>query len=265
MKNDQDVERALRDWLTDGPTTFSNRAFASMLAEVHATPQQRRRRRVLALPRLANPFRLAFIVAVAVAAVALAFALLRPPSDLPAIGSPQPAPLGSLALGPLAAGTYTSVQVVPHVTFTVPPGLLLRGERPDDLWLATGYPIDAPEFDVIRTDEAGALERLAADKRITASAPVAVTVTGLPARSIDVSAAAGAYPTVGRNTLATDAVIVASQANWYIYLTPGSRGRVIELTVGSSHVLIFYQAPAGTYDSFAGTAEQLIASLVFPH
>jgi hypothetical protein len=262
MKNDQDVERALRDWLTDGPTTFSGRAFASVLAEVHATPQQGRR--PLVLPHLTNPFRLAFIVVVVVAAAALAFALLRPPSDLPAIGSPQPAPPGSLTLGPLTPGTYTSVQVVPHVTFTVPAGVLLRGERPDDLWLATGYAVDAAEFDVIRTDETGVLDRLAGDKRVIATAPIAVTVAGLPARSINVSVAAGAYPVVGRNTLASDAVIVASQAGWYIYLTPGSRGRVIELTVGSSHVLIFYQAPAGTYDNFAGTADQLIASLVFP-
>jgi len=262
MNEDHDMDRALRDWLTEGPTTFSNRAFARMLDEVHATPQQRGRQ-ALTFHRPASPWRLAFVAVALIAAASLTFLTLRQSNYLPSIGSPQPASPGSLTLGPLAAGTYTSVQLVPHVTFTAPAGLLLRGERPDNLWLATGYATDAAEFDVIRTDEAGVLGRLAAESRLTASQPIALTVAGLPARAMDVSVAAGAYPAAGRNTLATDAVIVASQSDWYIYLNAGSRGRVMELTVGSSEVLVFYQADAASYDTFAGTAERIVASLKF--
>ena len=59
------------------------------------------------------------------------------------------------------------------------------------------------------------------------------------------------------------AVIVAQTGEWYFYLAPGSKGRVVALTVGSEPVVVFYQAPASAYDEFAQIAEAIVASLVF--
>ena len=89
-----------------------------------------------------------------------------------------------LPLGIYAAGTFTSDYMRPHVTFTVPDGLQLRAEAVDYLWLSIGSGRTAPEIPVMRVARAGVIARLVGRSDLTVSAPVDVTVAGLPARAV---------------------------------------------------------------------------------
>jgi hypothetical protein len=165
-------------------------------------------------------------------------------------------------LGPLPAGTYTSVVFVPPVTFTTDGEMILRGERADTVWLEPEFAADA-EFNVIVPDEVGVVDRLARDDRITRSQPFDLTVAGRPARGIEIEAAADAYGYGDRTDFVPGAVIVGQAAEWYFYLHPGARARVIELAVGDRPILIFYEAPAADFDRLAPIAQALVESLRF--
>jgi hypothetical protein len=156
--------------------------------------------------------------------------------------------------------------MVPSVTFTTPTQLILRYEKSENVWLATGYNLGAPEFNVLRADETGVIDRLAKDKRATSSRPVAVTVGGIKGRAIDLSVAADAYAPQVRNLYSSDALVVTglNEAGWYVYVLPGFKARVIELMVGTYPVLIFWQARADQYADFSKIAEQILSSIEFP-
>lgn len=312
MNRGQDFDRALRDWLADGPTRLSSRALAETVSEIRATPQ-RARIQPLTGRRAAMSAWLAAAVAVTAAVVVLFIIVIRAqeprevgPSAAPtaqlASGTPQlatatdssvptssptssaaasqppspssstptpslfasPSPPPELApLGPLAPGTYTSRVFDPPVSFTTTGGVVLRGERPDNVWLEPDFAPDA-EFNVIGNDERGVVDRLARDDRITTSKPFELIVADRPARGIDVAAAPDAYPYGDRNDYVQEAVIVAQRAQWYFYLHPGAKGRVIELTVAGTQVLIFYEAQEADFERFAPIAADLLASLEFP-
>jgi hypothetical protein len=116
---------------------------------------------------------------------------------------------------------------------------------------------------VIVDDEVGVVDRLARDSRITSSEPVEMTIDGRPARAIDIEAAPDAYPFGDRNDYVQEATIIAQRAGWYFYLHPGAKGRVIELDVSGTPILIFFEAQAADFDRLVPIVDALVASLQF--
>jgi hypothetical protein len=296
----QDLDRVLRDWIAEGPTRLSGETLATTLAQVHATRQIGRRRPWRPLPATGRR-RLWAVAAIAVTVLALAFVILRPPITEQAITVPSPTPAATatpgttaspspvatatpkattsptpspssaltssrLVVGPLPAGTYTSTVMDPTVTFTTPSQLIVRYDKTENVWLATGYALGAPEFNVLRSDEHGVVDRLATDKRASASRIANVTIGGLPARTVELTVAADAYAPQVRNLYSSAALVVTGlrEAGWYVYVLPGFRATVIELTVQGKDVLVFWQAPVAQYADWTRVAQQIAESLAFP-
>jgi hypothetical protein len=181
---------------------------------------------------------------------------------VPASFGPRPSS-SKLPLGPLPAGRHEISTFIPHARLLAPDGLILRAERPENLWLSTGYARDGAEFNLIQPDEVGAVDRVSASAKVTSSRPQPISINGVDGRFIDVSVAPGAYPMTNRNAYEPAAVIVAGTTDWYFYIPPGARARIIELTVAGRQVLIFYEAQLSAYDAFAAIVEPMVASLEF--
>ncbi len=181
---------------------------------------------------------------------------LSPSSAPTATIAPTAAPsVGRLRLGTLAAGTYASSLLRPRLTLTIRAGFGLRAEAADYVWLSVGSGRRAPEIAVMRVARAGVIDALVGRAGLNVGAPLSMTVAGFPARAVDLSRA---------GTAVGDSRIVDTARTTYFVFPPGTTGRLIELTVNGSPVVILYDAQAAAFASFSKIAQRVVASLQFP-
>jgi hypothetical protein len=208
------------------------------------------------------------IVAVAVAKPWAGPALVTAtPSRGPDVPSSPPFPVRSAGrLSPipslpvaLPAGAHQSWIMQPHIAIITPDGFFTLSESTDNLWVSTGNDTLSENLVVARVAGGGVIDALRRTSGLDVGTPLASTVGGFAGRSLDVAVPASAP---GPTHLFDGADPVVGHLDSF-GLAPGSQGRVIELKVGDSTIMIEFDAPTGEYPRFLIIAEGVVSSLRF--
>ena len=228
MSTERDVTRIVRSWLDDGVTALPDRVLDAVLDQVPATPQRRPRwwaRRSDALNGTKILIAVAAVVAVAVVGLnvlpQIGGSVGAAPTPTPTV-TPVPESTGSsIALpstGPLDAGRYfiAAGTLTPgRLTVTVPAGWATSAgfiysrigepfDRPSPYsppgevvftnWMVTHVYGDACHWSGAFVDAGTTTDQLttalAAQKGRTASAPTDLTISGYPAKRIELRVSA---------------------------------------------------------------------------
>lgn len=140
MSADRDADRIVRSWLREDGHERADRVLGEVLASVTTIPQRRsswparRFSTMNNLARLAAGLAAVSVIVVAGAAVLPNLGLVGRPTGTP---SPTPSPSATSHVGSiLEAGTYTTADFRPSITYTVPAGWTLISDGATEFAIA---------------------------------------------------------------------------------------------------------------------------------
>lgn len=283
MNERSDIDRVLRIWMADGPTTMPDRVVDVVADRIGRQPQKRVWRLPWRFPM--NPIMKLAAAALTVALVLIVGWNVLPRRD-PAVGGPQPSalpsPTASITPRPSPTPVRVSAALSVPVSYVLPNQWMVTNDDVSMLRIESmgGYDsfvaivpdwVAASQSQCTADPEPGVgasvddlVAWLSAHPGLVTTEPEPTTIGGLAGRTLDITvdpAWSGSCP--GAVNLFTRAQMTGSGGTWVIPRAAKARVSVLEAAAGHTVTVYIQTNEASKFDGYIAASLRLIESLAF--